>query len=555
MVNNVTLQDGGWNNGITYQPVIITGSLFKNTTLNIAGSANITNSTILGNFSVVKGGGSGLVTNPTVYLDYNYWNTINKPNITLQNTSANVVLNYWLVKMLSTDNAAGLTQVISLGYKAFDGTNYHDYNMSSVPIDVQPFSFTVSDGNISPNAGNLTTSGLSAVYSAGGYGVKTMNATFIDGSALSLDVNFHTDATTTTVNLSKPTGENGESVTVTVNVKGENGAPVKNGIVEFFLSGNSLGTVDVVDGVATKTIQVKGANGPYEIYGKYLGTDSYAVSDGVQVYQLSTLLPTASANVPSGNYSTNKTVTISMNKNGTIYYTLNGSTPTTASSKYTKPISIASTSTLKYFAVDSWGNGSPVYSAYYKIDKTAPTVTSNVKGGLYNTTKVVTLKINENGTIYYTLNGKTPTTTSTKYTKPVSIASSATLKYFAVDSVGNKSPVYSALYTIDKTAPKVSAVNPKTGATNVSRSKSVVLSFSETLVKGVNWSKIYIKNVKTGQKMKAIVTLSGKNVYISTAKKLANTTYQVFIPKSAVKDKAGNNVTKDYSMKFKTGKN
>lgn len=52
-----------------------------------------------------------------------------------------------------------------------------------------------------------------------------------------------------------------------------------------------------------------------------------------------------------------------------IYYTLDGSTPTTSSTLYTRYVKITSTSTLKAIAVDSSGNASDVLTNSYVISK------------------------------------------------------------------------------------------------------------------------------------------------------------------------------------------
>ena len=182
-----------------------------------------------------------------------------------------------------------------------------------------------------------------------------------------------------------------------------------------------------------------------------------------------------------------------------------------------------------------------------------PTASASLNSGSYNTKKTIILSMSGKGTIYYTLNGANPTTNSTRYTGPITISSTKTLKYIAVDNAGNTSPVYSAKYTIDKVAPKISAIYPKKNAKNVSRTKTIAIKFSEKILKTTNWSKIYIKNIKTGKKIKISKIIKNNMLYIKTGKRSANTWYQVYIPASALKDTAGNKA-KGYTWKFKTGR-
>jgi hypothetical protein len=86
-------------------------------------------------------------------------------------------------------------------------------------------------------------------------------------------------------------------------------------------------------------------------------------------------------------------------------------------------------------------------------DSTPPTTTASPAGGIYTTTKSVTLTCNDGSgsgcaSIYYTLDGTTPTTSSTVYSGAISITSSKTLKYFAKDVAGNSETVKSQSYTV-----------------------------------------------------------------------------------------------------------
>jgi parallel beta-helix repeat protein len=243
--------------------------------------------------------------------------------------------------------------------------------------------------------------------------------------------------------------------------------------------------------------------------------------------------------------------------NPKIYYTLNGSTPNINSILYSGAISInGKTTYLKFVGVDKNGNVSDVVTRVYTYDTKSPTVTVSVKSGRYNVSKVVSLKMSEAGTIYYTLNGSTPSLSSSKYVRSLIISSTKTLKYFAVDNAGNKSPVYTVSYLIDKTAPKIVSTTPKNGAKSVSRSGSVVIKFSEHVMSSVNWSKVYLKKVSTGKSVAIRKLFKGNALIIKTNQRLsANTKYKIYIPSSALKDDAGNHMTQNYTINLKTGKN
>jgi hypothetical protein len=83
-----------------------------------------------------------------------------------------------------------------------------------------------------------------------------------------------------------------------------------------------------------------------------------------------TLPPTATPELspPSGTYSSAQSVTISDSTPGaSIYYTTDGSTPTTSSTQYTAPITVSSTETIQAIATASGYSTSAVASATYTI--------------------------------------------------------------------------------------------------------------------------------------------------------------------------------------------
>ena len=136
--------------------------------------------------------------------------------------------------------------------------------------------------------------------------------------------------------------------------------------------------------------------------------------------------PTPTFNPPAGTYDTAQSVTLSdANGDAPIYYTLDGSTPTSSSPRATATIQVTATETIKAIAIAPGYQPSAVASAAYII--TAPTAATPA------TTSTITISEATGGvTVYYTTNGMTPTSFSAKYTGPITLTAGATLKFIAI---------------------------------------------------------------------------------------------------------------------------
>ncbi len=153
----------------------------------------------------------------------------------------------------------------------------------------------------------------------------------------------------------------------------------------------------------------------------------------------------------AGSYTTTQSVTISDPTSGTqIYYTLDGTTPTTSSTHYTAPIPISSSTTIKAIAVVTGLSVSNVGTAAYSIQPTAAaTPTFSPGTGTYTSAQSVTISDSTPGsTIYYTTNGSTPTTASAVYSSPISVTANTTIEALAVAPGFAQSAVASAAYVI-----------------------------------------------------------------------------------------------------------
>lgn len=127
------------------------------------------------------------------------------------------------------------------------------------------------------------------------------------------------------------------------------------------------------------------------------------------------------------------------------------------------------------------------YSVITSADIFPPTISISPAPGTYTTAKSVVLSSDESATIYYTLDGTTPTELSTVYSAPISISSNVTVKYFGKDVAGNPSAIQSAVYYIDITPPEeVTALT----MTNVGE-RSVTLSWTASTSNDLSRYEVY----------------------------------------------------------------
>jgi hypothetical protein len=170
-----------------------------------------------------------------------------------------------------------------------------------------------------------------------------------------------------------------------------------------------------------------------------------------------------------GTYSTAQSVSITSSNATLIYYTTDGSTPTTASTLYTGPVSIATTTTLRAIGVDAASSSAVTSGTYTILSPSAPVFTP--AAGTYATAQSVSITSANATSIHYTIDGSTPTTTSTLYTGPVSILTTTTLRAIGVDAAGS-SPVTSGTYTI-LPPPSAPVFAPAAGTYSTAQSVSI----------------------------------------------------------------------------------
>ena len=166
----------------------------------------------------------------------------------------------------------------------------------------------------------------------------------------------------------------------------------------------------------------------------------------IKVYVANTAAPTFS--VAEGEYSEAKSVEISCATDGaTIYYTTDGTTPTSSSKAYSSAIPVTETTTLKAIAIKDEVE-SDVASATYTMNRPDAPV-FDVVTCVFDAAFDLHLSAADGTTIYYTTDGTTPTSSNSTYSTKVAVsAATTTVKAIAVKN-GLTSDVASETYTYD----------------------------------------------------------------------------------------------------------
>ena len=167
-------------------------------------------------------------------------------------------------------------------------------------------------------------------------------------------------------------------------------------------------------------------------------------------------------NVAPGTYNVTQNVSIvNATPGSAIYYTTDGSIPTTSSFHYTMAVNIPVSETLnaKAFLGTSSSN---LASTLYTLKVGFPTFTPGT--GTYTSAPNVTLGSSSPGfSLYYTTDGTTPTLGSMRYSSPLNIGTTTTLKAVGFITGWTQSDVGSATYTMNFGTLGTPLLNPGTG--------------------------------------------------------------------------------------------
>ncbi|MBQ6807360.1 MAG: chitobiase/beta-hexosaminidase C-terminal domain-containing protein [Lachnospiraceae bacterium] len=152
-----------------------------------------------------------------------------------------------------------------------------------------------------------------------------------------------------------------------------------------------------------------------------------------------------------GDYAEIIPLKLSSNTSGTIYYTMDGTTPNKNSDVYTAPLFLESGDyTISAFFVNDYGIESEIVKKSYHINLEVPNAPEiAVYSGEYHEPMVISVQGQEGCEIYYTTDGSEPTKDSVPYTGPIPMPLGNThFKFVNISEEGVSSEVTMRTYRL-----------------------------------------------------------------------------------------------------------
>ncbi|MEI7815725.1 MAG: chitobiase/beta-hexosaminidase C-terminal domain-containing protein, partial [Desulfuromonadales bacterium] len=243
----------------------------------------------------------------------------------------------------------------------------------------------------------------------------------------------------------------------------------------------------------TKSWTLASGDGPKSIYVQFRDGSGLLYDPITATITVDTVAPATTASPITGLYSTAPViVTLTSNETGTIYYTTDGTSATTASTVYTSPIQVVSSTDISYFAVDAAGNMGAVKTGTWQIDAGDLVASVIINNGAAATgNRVVnlslsavdpagikTMQFSNDGTIY---SAEENYATTKSWTLSSGDAQKTVYVRYRDNSLptGTLHAPVSAEIILDTAAP-VTTASPVTGTYSSSAPVPVALSASET---------------------------------------------------------------------------
>ena len=325
------------------------------------------------------------------------------PTKTVYAIGETIDLSGLVVTATYSDGSTVAVSISAANVKGFDSSSAGSKKITiSYEGQTATFDVTVSGGisNQTPAAADFTISGLSHIF---------------DGNPKTVSI---------TPKQGKSTG------TITIYYDGKTAAPSAIGSYPVTFDVAAASGWNAKTGLSAGTLEIA----------KQTDNPETPTADDFEIGNLSQTAGSVTA----------VTITPKAGKSGgaiTIFY--NGSTTLpTAVGSY--PVTFDVAAATGWNAKTGLSAGTLVIADNQSTLQTVAAPTASPTAGTYATAQTVTLSTATAGaTIHYTINGSTPTATSTQYTSPISVTVTTTIKAIAVKSGMNDSAVLTAAYTIN----------------------------------------------------------------------------------------------------------
>lgn len=249
---------------------------FRGNTITVGNSSFYNNKVIIVNNDNQKG---------NLDFNYNYW--IDETPKNMIDTTANVKLNYWIVKHLSAENLFNDSYKVVISYKLFDGSDYKDYDVRYVPIKPVRFILITSKGSNSLDSGTLINDIFEFINTANDD--RNVVVSFTDNTKLNITL-YNQHKVDTNIDLSQKTAKIGDIVEINVNIKdNKTGLAVDFGIVEIYLNNKLISSNNVTGLAISKSITVDESKSFYNISVIYKGNNKYANSSNSAILRISSI--------------------------------------------------------------------------------------------------------------------------------------------------------------------------------------------------------------------------------------------------------------------------